>query len=283
MQVADFDRMALQLIPREGLVVLQKERLAHLKEKETGNANGRFWPKCVRDVAQACPRDVPGSPLGKLLEGSVKLKNAYLNAIRSSKLAADEPELVTAARLFEKLLRSEPAVPPVPPFQFAADDLQHVASWRSLYPAGSQLTALLLIGLLAFLTKRHQGSLPGKPPTLQLLRERYRSIPQSVPPSKVDAALLPIYTQQMQEQSRVYRVAHLGSTRAWRYNSGRSASRNNRTPSADRCREGEAYTVRDARGLRTNPGTLDARGRRPPTDQYWHSGMRALSLVAIRH
>ena len=192
--------MALALIPREGLVVLQKKRLEHLKAKETGNANGRFWPKCVRDVAKACPRDVPGSPLGKLLGDSVKLQNAYLFAIRSSKLADGEPELVTAARLFERLLRSEPAVPP---FQFAADDLQHVASWRSLYPAGSQLTALLLIGLLAFLTKRHQGSLPGKPPTLQLLRERYRSIPQSVPPSKVDAALLSIYTQQMQEQSRV--------------------------------------------------------------------------------
>ena len=192
--------MALEFIPREGLLVLQKKRLEHLKAKETGNANGRFWPKCVRDVAKACPCDVPGSPLGKLLGDSAKLQNAYLFAIRSSKLAADEPELVTAARLFEKLLRSEPAVPP---FQFAADDLQHVASWRSLHPAGSQLTALLLIGLLAFLTKRHQGSLPGKPPTLQLLRERYRPIPQSAPPPKADAALLPIYTQQMQEQSRV--------------------------------------------------------------------------------
>ena len=97
--------MALEFIPREGLVVLQKKRLEHLKEKETGNENGRFWPKCVRDVAKACPRDVPGSPLGKLLEGSVKLKTLTSFAIRSSKLAADGR--VTAARLFEKLLRSD--------------------------------------------------------------------------------------------------------------------------------------------------------------------------------
>ena len=36
--------MALEFIPREGLVVLQKKRLEHLKEKETGNENGRFGP-----------------------------------------------------------------------------------------------------------------------------------------------------------------------------------------------------------------------------------------------
>ena len=84
--------MALRLIPREGLVVLQKKRLEHLKETE--NTNGRFWPKCVRSVASACVRDVPGSPLGKLLEDYVKLKKAYFTAIAAAKLANDEPELL---------------------------------------------------------------------------------------------------------------------------------------------------------------------------------------------
>ena len=46
---------------------------------------------------KACPRGVPGSPLGKLLEGSAKLKEVYFRAIGTSKLADDEPELVTAS------------------------------------------------------------------------------------------------------------------------------------------------------------------------------------------
>ena len=60
---------------------------------------GGFWPKCARDVSKACPRDVPGSPLGKLLEGSVKPKKAYFKAIESSKLAAKEPELATVEEI----------------------------------------------------------------------------------------------------------------------------------------------------------------------------------------
>ena len=192
--------MALRLIPREGLVVLQKKRLEHLKETE--NTNGRFWPTCVRSVASACPRDVPGSPLGKLLEDSVKLKKAYFKAIETTKLADDEPELATATRLFQQLL-SAPADSATE--TYTPGDLQHLACWRTLHPGGSQITTLMLIGLLAFLTKSQLGNPRATQPSLRSLRRRYSdSSLRDVPLSKVDASLLSVYTQQMQEQSRAY-------------------------------------------------------------------------------
>jgi hypothetical protein len=190
----------LQSLGSAGLEELKKRKLRQFKRNQSSLIPNAEWAVIYAAVADACkPKLLPDS-----LSDCKKLKLTYHNAFWKVKRENDdEPDVKTTERLFEKLL----AAPTVPTLgaaseQYDPGDLQHLMSWRSLYPAGSQLTALMLIGLLAFLTKSHVGNPRAtQKPTLRSLRQRYSAL-HDVPPSKVDASLLPVYTQQMQEQSR---------------------------------------------------------------------------------
>ena len=189
----------LRLIPRAGLEALRQKRLDQSDRNQVRVANCS-WLHIYTAVVNACEcrkEDLPDA-----LISLVKFKNTYFFAIAQLK-EGDEVEHKTALRLFNELLSApSEAAAATRPFTYAAPDLQHLASWRSLYPGGSQITVLMLIGLLAFLAKRTPSGPAVTPPTLGSLRNRYSSL--RLPVSKVDVALLPIYTQQLQEQSRVH-------------------------------------------------------------------------------
>lgn len=194
----------LRSLGSAGLEELKKRKLRQSHGQSTRNQSSLIpnaqWPAIYTAVDRACVlKKLPDS-----LGDWKKLRKTYTNAFwKVKKENDDESDVKTTERLFEMLF----AAPTAPTLctsskQYAPGDLQHLMSWRSLYPAGSHLTALMLIGLLAFLTKSHVGNPRAtQKPTIRSLRQRYSAL-HDVPPSKVDASLLPVYTQQMQEQSR---------------------------------------------------------------------------------
>ena len=182
-------------LPRADLEALKAELLPF------GRMKNGAWTEIYSNLDWSTP-----PPMSAKEDKGLALRHAFRDAMVSIERQG-EGTADRAARLFDILLAAPTEAPRSRRTRrpLSSEDLQHMMAWRALFPIASSLTAMMLIGLVAVLTKtnRRSGTANYEPPSFGRLRSAYGGPADGTPPPKVSAVLLSVYTQSMHEQSRV--------------------------------------------------------------------------------